>query len=82
MIGPIASVLVNKYGCKLVTVLGTIFASAGFLISIFAPTIWFMYFSFGVLAGNLFSVIMLSHYGLAQHGLLNTRDQKLWGGGG
>lgn len=49
--GPIASVLVNKFGCRTVTVLGTLIAAAGFIISIFAPNIWFMFFSFGIVAG-------------------------------
>ena len=57
--GPIASILVNKFGCRFVTVLGTLVAALGFIISIFAPNIYFMYFSFGVVAGML---PLLSHF--------------------
>jgi len=49
--GPIASALTNKFGCRIVTIAGTLIASFGFIISIWAPNIWFMYFSFGCVTG-------------------------------
>jgi len=49
--GPIASALTNKFGCRIVSVAGTLIASFGFIISIWAPNIWFMYFSFGCVSG-------------------------------
>lgn len=49
--GPIASMLTNKYGCRAVAIAGAIVAAAGLIISIFAPNIYFMYFSFGIVTG-------------------------------
>lgn len=49
--GPIASMLTNKYGCRIVTIAGAITATIGFIMSVFAPNIYFMYFSFGVVSG-------------------------------
>lgn len=49
--GPIASIFTNKYGCRAVTIAGTLVAAVGFLLSIAAPNIIFMYISFGVIAG-------------------------------
>jgi MFS family permease len=62
MSGPIASILVNKFGCKFVTVLGTLVAACGFIISIFAPNIYFMYFSFGIVAGKLAFCVFIKPY--------------------
>ena len=45
--------LVNKYGCRFVTILGTFVAAFGFLASLFATSIGFMYVSFGIIAGKL-----------------------------
>lgn len=50
--GPIASALTNRYGCRLVTIVGAIVASTGFILSLFAPNIYYLFFSFGVLSGN------------------------------
>lgn len=49
--GPIASSLTNKFGCRAVAVAGSIVACFGLIISIFAPNIYFMYFSFGIITG-------------------------------
>lgn len=50
--GPIAGVLTKIYGCRRVAIIGTVIAAFGFLISIFAPNIYFMFFSFGLVAGR------------------------------
>jgi hypothetical protein len=63
-VGPIASALVNKFGCKAVCVLGTIVASAGFLVSVAAPNIWFMFFSFGIVAGKCAFQFSFTFYSL------------------
>jgi len=55
--GPIASALTNKFGCRTVAIAGTLIASFGFVVSIWAPNIWFMYFSFGCVAGQYLSVV-------------------------
>lgn len=52
LLGPIASIFTNRYGCRKVTIAGTLIAAFGFIVSIFAPNIIFMYFSFGIVAGK------------------------------
>lgn len=49
--GPIASFLTDRYGCRNVTIVGSILASLGFALSAYAPTIEILYLTFGVLAG-------------------------------
>lgn len=49
--GPIASFLTDRYGCRNVTVVGSIMASAGFILSAFTDSIEMLYFTFGILAG-------------------------------
>ncbi|XP_021707529.1 uncharacterized protein LOC5567273 [Aedes aegypti] len=49
--GPVASFLTDRYGCRNVTIVGSILASAGFAISAYAETIEMLYLTFGVLAG-------------------------------
>ena len=44
--------MVNKYGCRPVTVVGAIIAGIGLGVSIFAPTIEVLYLTVGLLAGT------------------------------
>ncbi|XP_067949510.1 monocarboxylate transporter 12-like [Watersipora subatra] len=57
--GPIASALVNMYSCRTVTMVGALIGAAGFAISSFAPGIWFLYLSLGIVAGFGFGLIYL-----------------------
>ncbi|XP_060563281.1 monocarboxylate transporter 5-like [Ruditapes philippinarum] len=58
-VGPLASILTNKYGCRVTTIAGAIIAAAGFVLSLFAPNLYFLYFSFGIMAGLGFGLIYL-----------------------
>ncbi|KAL3848224.1 hypothetical protein ACJMK2_019097 [Sinanodonta woodiana] len=58
-VGPLASIMTNKYGCRVTTIVGAIIATAGFVLSIFAPNLYFLYFTFGVLSGIGFGLIYL-----------------------
>ncbi|XP_050398485.1 monocarboxylate transporter 12 [Patella vulgata] len=58
-VGPLASALTNRYGCRIVTILGAFISSLGFIISIFAPNIYYLYFTFGIMAGLGFGLIYL-----------------------
>lgn len=49
--GPIASFLTDRYGCRKVTVVGSIMASTGFILSAFTDSIEMLYFTFGILSG-------------------------------
>ena len=49
--GPLAGALVNKYGCRPVTIAGSIIAAVFFFASSFSPNIGFMMFSYGLMGG-------------------------------
>ncbi|KYN03989.1 Monocarboxylate transporter 14 [Cyphomyrmex costatus] len=49
--GPIMSALVDRYGCRNMTIAGGLISGLGFILSIFSNTIEVMYLTFGVIAG-------------------------------
>lgn len=49
--GPIASFLTDRYGCRKVTIAGSILASLGFVISSFSQSMEMLFFTFGILSG-------------------------------
>lgn len=49
--GPIASFLTDRYGCRKVTIAGSILASTGFVLSAFANSMEMLFFTFGILSG-------------------------------
>lgn len=49
--GPIMSALVDRYGCRNMTIAGGLISGFGFILSIFSNTIEIMYLTFGVIAG-------------------------------
>uniref|UniRef100_A0A1B6MQ51 Major facilitator superfamily (MFS) profile domain-containing protein n=1 Tax=Graphocephala atropunctata TaxID=36148 RepID=A0A1B6MQ51_9HEMI len=51
MAGPICSTLVDRYGCRWMTILGGLISGVGFILSIFCDSIFLMYVTFGVIAG-------------------------------
>ncbi|XP_046586395.1 monocarboxylate transporter 5 isoform X1 [Neodiprion lecontei] len=57
--GPISSSFVNKYGCRTVTIAGTILASTSLLASVFAQNILTLYFTIGIGTGIGFGLIYL-----------------------
>lgn len=51
MSGPICSALVDRYGCRWMTILGGLISGLGFVLSTYCDTIYLMYLTFGVIAG-------------------------------
>lgn len=49
--GPIMSALVDRYGCRSMTIVGGLISGFGFILSCFSTTIEVMYLTFGVIAG-------------------------------
>ncbi|XP_029178947.1 uncharacterized protein LOC114946561 [Nylanderia fulva] len=49
--GPVASFLTDRYGCRKVTVAGSILATAGFVVSSYAKSMALLIFTFGIVAG-------------------------------
>ncbi|KAK5640854.1 hypothetical protein RI129_009401 [Pyrocoelia pectoralis] len=66
--GPIASFLTDRYGCRSVTIVGSLLASFGFVLSSFANSTEVLYLTFGVLAGcglslcYVASVVIVAYY--------------------
>lgn len=49
--GPIASFLTDRYGCRKVTIAGSILACIGFVLSSFAESMEILFLTFGILSG-------------------------------
>lgn len=49
--GPIMSALVDRYGCRKMTIAGGLISGLGFILSSFVNSIEMMYLTFGVIAG-------------------------------
>lgn len=49
--GPVMSALVDRYGCRKMTIVGGIVSGTGFVLSSYVHSIGVMYLTFGVLAG-------------------------------
>ncbi|XP_043266520.1 uncharacterized protein [Venturia canescens] len=49
--GPVMSALVDRYGCRNMTILGGLVSGLGFVLSSFSNSIEVMYLTFGVIAG-------------------------------
>ena len=50
--GPVTSVLVNLWDCRRVAMVGTLVATVAFVVSIFAPNIPTLIFTYGFLGGK------------------------------
>ena len=57
--GPVASGLTNKFGCRSITIVGSILAGFGLLISVWAESIVTLIFTIGVCTGAGFGLIYL-----------------------
>ncbi len=50
-VGPIASVLVNRFGCRVVTIVGAVIAAFGLAVSAATPNIVVLYVTIGLCTG-------------------------------
>lgn len=51
LVGPIMSNLVDKYGCRKMTILGGLLGSTGFILASMSNSIEMLYITFGIIAG-------------------------------
>ncbi|CAN7984380.1 unnamed protein product, partial [Ixodes hexagonus] len=56
---PIASGLTIRYGCRVTAIAGSLLSAAGLFISIYAPNVIYLYFSFGLVTGTGFGLVLL-----------------------
>lgn len=59
LVGPLAGALSDIYGCRVVVVAGAVISSVGFIISAFATSVPYLYFSYGLLGGLGFGLMFL-----------------------
>lgn len=52
MVGPFTSALANRYGFRLVAIVGSILAAIAFGLSYFATSVMFLCITYGVIGGN------------------------------
>lgn len=57
--GPIVSSLVNKYGCRAITIAGAIVAAIGLGFSTMAPNVATLYGTIGIVAGEFSTKFLL-----------------------
>ncbi|PVD27384.1 hypothetical protein C0Q70_12542 [Pomacea canaliculata] len=57
--GPIVSALTNRFGCKRVTIAGSIIASFAFIISMFSPSADILILTYGIIGGLGFGMMYL-----------------------
>lgn len=50
-VGPLGSALVDKYGCRSMTILGGLVCTIGLVLSSYVKTLGLMYLTFGVIGG-------------------------------
>lgn len=68
IVGPFVSGLINKFGFRLVTILGSLIASSAFALSYYAESVTFLHVLYGVFGGVGFcfiympSVIIVGYY--------------------
>ncbi|KAL8616129.1 hypothetical protein ACOMHN_066616 [Nucella lapillus] len=58
-VGPIVSALTNRWGCKKVTMVGSVVATIGFILSVFAPTVEILIVTYGIIGGFGFGMMYL-----------------------
>ena len=50
-VGPIVGALINKYGCRVVGIAGSLTLTTSFILSIFSPNIEMMIVTYGLIGG-------------------------------
>ncbi|XP_052785045.1 monocarboxylate transporter 12-like isoform X2 [Mya arenaria] len=58
--GPLFAFIVNKFGFRISAFIGGLIATIGYAASFFAPSVYFLYFSYGVCTGFGFGLVFLS----------------------
>ncbi|XP_077554117.1 monocarboxylate transporter 14-like isoform X1 [Haemaphysalis longicornis] len=58
-IGPVASGLTTKYGCRTVTIAGSLLSTVGLVVSVVAPNVTYLFFTIGLCTGAGFGLMYL-----------------------
>ncbi|XP_060565324.1 monocarboxylate transporter 13-like [Ruditapes philippinarum] len=57
--GLLASILVKRFGCRIVTISGAIICCVGYILSIFVPNVYILYLTMGLVSGCGFGMVFL-----------------------
>ena len=52
--GSVGGILVKHHGCRKVAILGSIIATVGLATSMFVPSMYFLYLTYGFVTGKMF----------------------------
>lgn len=52
ILGPVCSVCVSSFGVRAVTIFSGFLVAGGLMLSSFAPNIYFLFFSYGIVVGK------------------------------
>ena len=72
---PLAGILVKKYGCRKICILGCLLAAIGFGLAAFVPNIWLFMLAYGTIGGfgigimYLPTIVIISEYFDSKRGL-------------
>ncbi|CAH1792529.1 unnamed protein product [Owenia fusiformis] len=67
IVGPVSSILINKFGCRPVVILGGAIAAVGLGTSALATNIYHLYISFGVVTGVGFGIAYIPYLVIVNH---------------
>jgi len=56
--GPVVSALANMFGCRIVSIVGSLIAGVFFAVSQFSPNIDVMIFTYGVMGGRTLTLFL------------------------
>ncbi|ESN90131.1 hypothetical protein HELRODRAFT_194684 [Helobdella robusta] len=62
IMGPIFGLVLERFGCRVVCMFGSFICSAGFFLSFFAGNVFYLYISYGILAGMGMCMIVTTCY--------------------
>ncbi len=60
--GILASIMINRWDCRVVSFIGGLLMSAGILLAAFAHNLYLLVFSFGFVAGRLQNGLRISRF--------------------
>jgi len=60
------SALANKFGCRIVSIVGSVIAGVSFTVSQFSPNIDVMILTYGVMGGQLLMLSMIMHFRISE----------------
>ena len=78
--GPISGGLCDRFGCRMVAVTGAVISFIGLLISSFATSVTYLYFTYGILGGKpllgIFEITVCKKIHITEFGVKYTETKN------